>query len=222
MLLRLRVTLPDRPGALGRVTRVLGALGADILSVTVLDREAGRVVDEFTVSWPGYPGRHRVVTAFDGVASAILDGVWPAVEPPDAFPDLDVLGHVAAEPDRAVAVLVDAIPGIFSVDWAAVVGPPEPGTVRYGSSRAPDPPELPDLTPSRSVQWASADGTHLVAAPVGATGLTLVLGRTEGPSFHRVELLRLSRLLDITLAIAGDRLDESSAGVRAATGEART
>jgi hypothetical protein len=35
-------------------------------------------------------------------------------------------------------------------------------------------------------------------------------------------LLRLSRLVDITLAMAGDRLEEPSAGVRAATGEART
>jgi hypothetical protein len=33
---------------------------------------------------------------------------------------------------------------------------------------------------------------------------------------------RLPRLVNITLAIVGDRLDESSVGVRAATGEART
>ena len=53
MLLRLRVSLPDRPGGLGQVARALGALGADILQVTVLEREGGRAVDDFTVSWPG-------------------------------------------------------------------------------------------------------------------------------------------------------------------------
>ena len=53
MMLRLRVSFPDRPGALGQAARVLGTLGADILQVTVLERETGRAVDDFTVSWPG-------------------------------------------------------------------------------------------------------------------------------------------------------------------------
>jgi hypothetical protein len=53
MLLRVRVSLPDRPGALGRVARTLGASGADIVQVVVLERLAGRAVDDFTVLWPG-------------------------------------------------------------------------------------------------------------------------------------------------------------------------
>ena len=60
MMLRLRVSFPDRPGALGQAARVLGTLGADILQVTVLERETGRAVDDFTVSWPGTPDAETV------------------------------------------------------------------------------------------------------------------------------------------------------------------
>ena len=49
MLLRVRVTLPDRPGALGQVARTLGVAGADIVQVVVLERLGGRAVDDFTV-----------------------------------------------------------------------------------------------------------------------------------------------------------------------------
>ena len=38
MLLRVRVTLPDRPGTLGQVARTLGVSGADIVQVVVLER----------------------------------------------------------------------------------------------------------------------------------------------------------------------------------------
>ena len=52
MLVRVRLTLPDRPGALGQVTRALGEAGADITQITVLDRGDGRAVDDLTVFWP--------------------------------------------------------------------------------------------------------------------------------------------------------------------------
>lgn len=56
MLPRVRVGLPDRPGALGRVARTLGVSGADMVHVAVLERLSGRAVDDFTVVWPGRPG----------------------------------------------------------------------------------------------------------------------------------------------------------------------
>ena len=43
MLLRVRITLPDKPGSLAQITKVLGAAGTDITQVTVLERGAGRI-----------------------------------------------------------------------------------------------------------------------------------------------------------------------------------
>jgi len=50
---RLRIRLPDRPGALGLVASRIGAVGGDIVAVDILDRAEGRVVDEFVVELPG-------------------------------------------------------------------------------------------------------------------------------------------------------------------------
>ncbi len=52
MLLRIRTSLPDRPGSLRRVARALGMVNADIVAVTVLEREGGRAVDDFTLAYP--------------------------------------------------------------------------------------------------------------------------------------------------------------------------
>jgi len=92
--------------------------------------------------------------------------------------------------------------------------------VHYASWRAPDALDLPDVTPGRPVVFTTDDGTHLVAAPLGGTGCTLLIVRTEGPAFHRIELLRLPRLVEIVVAISADRLGDAAAGVRAATGDA--
>jgi hypothetical protein len=46
---RLRVALPDRPGALGAVASRIGAVGGDVVSVDVVGRADERAVDEFIV-----------------------------------------------------------------------------------------------------------------------------------------------------------------------------
>ena len=47
-----RVWLPDRPGALGLVASRIGALGADIVGVDVLERSDHVAVDEFAITLP--------------------------------------------------------------------------------------------------------------------------------------------------------------------------
>lgn len=45
----LRVQLPDRPGSLGALALALGSVGADILSLDVVDRGAGFAIDDLVV-----------------------------------------------------------------------------------------------------------------------------------------------------------------------------
>src|SRR5436309_15491656 len=47
-----RVWLPDRPGALGLVASRIGALGADIVGIDVLERSEHVAVDEFAIMLP--------------------------------------------------------------------------------------------------------------------------------------------------------------------------
>lgn len=120
MLLRVRVTLPDRPGALGQIARTLGVAGADIVQVVVLERLGGRAVDDFTVVWPGVARVERLLAGLAAIPGVQVDGVWRAIGAPVAGGhDAELLAQVAANPADGLATLVDAVPGLLAADWAA-------------------------------------------------------------------------------------------------------
>src|SRR3712207_426474 len=48
----LRVWLPDRPGALGAVASRIGAVRGEIVGIDILERGAGRAIDELAVDLP--------------------------------------------------------------------------------------------------------------------------------------------------------------------------
>ncbi|GAA4192265.1 amino acid-binding protein [Streptosporangium oxazolinicum] len=204
MMLRLRVSFPDRPGALGQAARVLGTLGADILQVTVLEREVGRAVDDFTVSWPGTVDAETVRDRLSGIPGMRVEGVWPTREIPGAAPDYDLLKHVAADPGRALATLVDAVPDLVSAEWAVIMSP-EDGEIVHRSWQAPETlDETGGLVGVKAADLAMlrpavlGSGRHqLMSLPVSGTSRHLVLARTDGPPFHRVELERATRVLEI-------------------------
>jgi hypothetical protein len=190
MLLRVRVTLPDRPGALGQVARTLGVSGADIVQVVVLERLGGRAVDDFTVVWPGAARVERLMAGLAAIPGVRVDGVWRAIGAPvNGGHDSELLAQVAANPADGLATLVDAVPGLLAADWAAaVVVPPDwanrsglPGVgdpaLLYASWRAPSPPRLPEVTPLRARPLDGADGTRYAVAPFGRAGLVLVVAR---------------------------------------------
>ncbi|MFD2764791.1 amino acid-binding protein [Micromonospora eburnea] len=222
MLLRVRVTLPDRPGTLGQVARTLGVAGADIVQVVVLERLGGRAVDDFTVVWPGAARMERLLAGLAAVPGVRVDGVWRAIgTPTTSGQDAELLAQIAANPADGVATLVDAVPGLLAADWAvaAVVpldwasraGAGAP-TVGHASWRAPVPPRLPEVTPLRARARTGPDGHHYAVAPFGRAGLVLVVARdhTEpltAAAFHSIEVDRLAQLVRASAVILGDRLD---------------
>lgn len=152
MLLRVRVTLPDRPGALGQVARTLGVAGADIVQVTVLERLGGRAVDDFTVVWPGAARVDRLLAGLAAIPGVQVDGVWRAIGTPvTGGQDAELLAQVAGNPVDGLATLVDAVPGLLAADWAAAAVVPADWAIRSGArqpSGAPAPATLTsfDLT----------------------------------------------------------------------------
>ncbi|MER5642994.1 amino acid-binding protein [Streptosporangium sp. NPDC002524] len=204
MMLRLRVSFPDRPGALGQAARVLGTLGADILQVTVLEREVGRAVDDFTVSWPGTVDAETVRDRLSGVPGMRVEGVWPTREIPGTAPDYDLLKHVAADPGRAFATLVDAMPDLVSAEWAVILSPESEDLVHRSWQAPMTLDETGGLVGVKAADLATlrpavlGSGRHqLMSLPVPETSRHLVLARTDGPPFHRAELDRAIRVLEI-------------------------
>jgi hypothetical protein len=205
MLLRVRVTLPDRPGALGQIARTLGVAGADIVQVVVLERLGGRAVDDFTVVWPGASRVERLLAGLAAIPGVQVDGVWRAIGAPvSGGHDAELLAQVAANPQDGLATLVDAVPGLLAADWAAAAVVPadwaartaaprpvssdeprlplptgsEP-SVAYASWRAPTPLHLPEVTPLRARPMIGPDGTRYAVAPFGRAGLVLVVARAD-------------------------------------------
>lgn len=218
MLLRLRIWLADRPGALGLLTRELGACGADIVQVSVLSRERGRALDELTVFLPDPARRDRLERSLRSLASVTVEGVRPCGEVPGAFPDLDLLGRVAADPRGALGVLAEALPRILAADWAVAVpagcaGPLPASALLARSWDAPREPYLPQL-PRRAATLSVGEARY-ACAPVGESGAHLVVCRLGDPAFHRFEVMRLARITQVAAAIAGSRL-----GVRGAVAAA--
>ncbi|GGS72223.1 ACT domain-containing protein [Nonomuraea spiralis] len=198
MLLRVRVALPDRPGSLAQVTKALGTAGADITQVTVLDRGAGTAIDDITVFCPESTPRQLLVKSLESVEDVRVEGVWPTRETAGTYPELEILKYITTAGDRALTTLVDSLPVLFSADWAATAS--ERGAV-YASWRAPQGLIVPVPAPPRPAALTLEGGVHAIHAPLPPLALTLLLARSEGPAFHRIEVHRLTRILEIFLSL---------------------
>jgi hypothetical protein len=211
MLLRLRVELPDQPGSLGRVTWTLGVLGADVAQIYVLERDAGRALDDITLEWRGQP-RDRLVSSLRSIPGVRPVGLWTARSTPEAMPEAGVIASMVTAPARALSTLMDAAPLVLAANWACVAN--SAGEVLMASPEAPAHPRLPEGVPARVV--AVTDGARLARAPLPG-GLVLTVAREDGPAFHRTELGRLQHMLDV-LACLSDIVGPEPVGARRANG----
>ncbi|GAA0570271.1 ACT domain-containing protein [Actinomadura livida] len=213
MLLRIRVRLPDRPGSLGQVARTLGAAGADVVQMAVLERGNGRAMDDFTVVWPAGAGTERLAEGIGSVPGVEVAGIWPTVEPQGACPDAAVIGQVAAVPERGPEILADAVPAILSADWAglAEIGDGGRAVLVHASVGGAPGTGLPGLLPLRPRAFTAADGAQYAVCPLTKGTLALVVARTGAPPFHRTEVSRLEQLAAAADAVlTGDRAGRSA------------
>ena len=223
MLLRVRVTLPDRPGTLGQVARTLGVSGADIVQVVVLERLGGRAVDDFTVVWPGAARVEGLLAGLAAIPGVRVDGVWRAIGAPtttgqdaNCSPRWRRTRPTGWPPWSTRYPGCSPRTGRWPPSCRSTGRSRAGGRVRrpigHASWRAPEPPRLPEVTPLRARTLTMADGTHYAIAPFGRAGLVLVVARdhTEpltATGFHATEVDRLAQLVRASAVILGDRLD---------------
>ena len=207
----LRVELEDRPGTLGSLAVALGSVGADILSLDVVERGAGYAVDDLVVDLPAGAMPDTLITAAEALHGVRVETVRPHTGLLEAHRELELIQHVAAA-DHAdkLQVLVDEAPRVLRVGWCTVVELTEAGPRRIvGSPGAPEKqtvatPWLPlaaatalDITEEWVPQlWQDMD-TSLAAAPLGVPQTAMVLARPGGPHFLPSEVARLGYLAGI-------------------------
>lgn len=202
MLTRLRIRLPDRPGALGRATAALGTVGIDIHQVQALERASGRAIVDLVVALPTamLPGAvARILAEIPGVR---VEGSWQTSDSLDLDTDLEVLAETIANPRRALHALVDAAPKLLHAHWAAALTAPG-GEIVHASWRTPKIGPVELHTP-RPRALTAPDGSRLALAPLGPDHV-IVVGRRNAPPFHPTELRKLGTLADATAGVLTGR-----------------
>ena len=188
----IRVQLPDRPGALGAVASRIGSVGGDVVSIDILQRDNGVVVDELGV---GLAGDHLLGLLRDEILE--VDGVTiealRAVEGP--LPDrhaelLDIATELFIQSSREALLdhLADRVRRSLVADFAAII---DADTTRVMASHG-DPPSDDELramalwavTPLSSPVGAHENGSEtadqspdVAAAEMVRAGVVLVVGR---------------------------------------------
>ena len=212
----LRVQLEDRPGSLGSLAVALGTVGADILSLDVVERGDGYAVDDLVVDLPAGAMPDSLITAAESLNGVRVETIRPHTGLLEANRELELIDRVAAAGARQdkLQVLVDEAPRVLRVGWCTVVEHTEAGPRRIaGSPGAPETQAAatPWLPISRAAAldaseawvpqlWRDMD-TTLAAAPLGDPGTAVVLGRPGGPQFRPSEVVRLVYLAGIVATL---------------------
>lgn len=212
----LRVQLPDRPGSLGSLAVALGTVGADILSLDVVERGDGYAVDDLVVDLAPGSLPDTLLTAAEKLGGVRVDSIRPYTGLLDTHRELELIDQVATANDDRMQVLVDGAARVLRVSWATVVGIGPHGTFRVvGSPGAPetqagDVPWMPLAKPTIldgaadwvPGVWKNVD-TTLAVAPLGNPERALLLGRSGGPEFRPSEIARLGYLAGIVATVLG-------------------
>ena len=206
-----RVWLPDRPGALGAVASRIGAVRGDVVGIDILERGAGRAIDELVVQLPDVSLLGLLVSEVGEVDGVDVEDVRPAAEPPDGRLDaLDAAAMLVAAPTFAALLheLVASAHRGLEPDWIAAVdvddrllvaaegSPPPPAWLAafVAGSRSSAAVAAGDCGPDDAA-WSLVDGTSLA----------VVLGRRGRPfrARERRQLAALARIAGLRAAQIG-------------------
>jgi hypothetical protein len=200
-----RVWVPDRPGALGSVASRIGAVRGDLVGIDILERGAGRAIDELVVELPSDSLVGLLVSEVSEVDGVDVEDVR-RVNDALADPRLDALetaaslvSQIAVEP--LLRSLAHSSVRDFQSDWASIVEPDLPDHVVSVGPAPPGPWLRAFLAGSRASVAPRPGGSapdDVAWADMDAAGLVLILGR-QGRPFRvreRRQLTALARIVD--------------------------
>jgi hypothetical protein len=213
MLFDLRITIPDRPGALGAVATALSHGKANIVTLDVVEHGDGVAVDHLCVDAPG-----GLIDALKRVALEVPEATIEAVRPVEAFRDtlapIELAAALASAEGDALRVFVREAPGALWTTWCLAYRDAGDGVEIIASSACS--PQIPVLSapwlPLRRATrldsgdwmppaWRMGRFTYEVAgAPLPGTNLGVLVARRHGPRFRPSETRALGLLADVAAA----------------------
>ena len=200
-----RVWLPDRPGALGQVASRIGAVRGDVVGIDILERGAGRAIDELAVELPDDELVGLLVQEIgqvDGVDVEDVRRAADALHDPrlDALETAAMLVGASSTPELLDALCVHGA-RTLGAEWAVVVDA-EQAEVLASMGAPPAPAWLAAFVAgsrsSAAVAGVDSGPDDVVWAPLPGAGLALVVGR-NGTAFRARERRQgaaLARIVD--------------------------
>jgi hypothetical protein len=203
-----RIWLPDRPGALGQVASRIGAVRGEIVGIEILERGAGRAVDELVVDLPDAALEGLLVQEIrqvDGVAVEEIRSIADAPHDPrlDALETAAILVGATDRDELVRAVVVHAGRAV-GAEWSAVLDL-EDGELLGAEGPVPSTGWLAAFVEgsqsSARVVAGEAGPDDVVWSPLPSAGLALVVGRggTAYRARERRQVAALARIVDTRL-----------------------
>lgn len=203
-----RMWLPDRPGALGQVASRIGAVRGEIVGIEILERGAGRAIDELVVDLPDGSLQDLLVQEIQQVDGVDVEEIRPVADSLHD-PRLDALETVAilvgaTDRDELVRSVVVHARRAVGAEWSAVVSLDD-GEIVAEEGPVPSAAWLAAFVEGSQSSARVASGEvgpdDVVWSPLPSAGLALVVGRagTAYRARERRQVAALSRIVDTRL-----------------------
>jgi hypothetical protein len=181
----IRVWLPDRPGALGSVASRVGAVKADVIGIDIIERGAGRAIDELVIDLPDGDLVDLLLAEIDQVEGVDVENIRPLAGPPPdpAVLALDIALRVrdAGDGGGSLQVVVDGAVQLLGADWAALVDTGGSRVMAASGDEMPNEGWLIAFVQGAMTEGAPVDLQELAVAPLSSAGLALVVSRGHSP-----------------------------------------
>jgi len=181
----IRVWLPDRPGALGSVASRVGAVKADVIGIDIIERGAGRAIDELVIDLPDGDLVDLLLAEIAQVEGVDVENIRPLSGPP---PDPAVLALEIAQRVRdagtggdSLQAVVDGAVQLLGAEWAALVDTSGSRIMAFSGDELPNEGWLIAFVQGAMTEGAPVDLQELALAPLSSAGLALVVGRGHSP-----------------------------------------
>ena len=181
----IRVWLPDRPGALGSVASRVGAVKADVIGIDIIERGAGRAIDELVIDLPDGDLVDLLLAEIAQVVGVDVENIRPLAGPPPdpAVTALQVAQavHGAGPGDDSQQAVVDGAIARRGADWAALVDTKGSKVIAAAGADLPAEGWLVAFVQGATTEGAPVDLQELAVAPLSSEGTALVVGRGHSP-----------------------------------------
>lgn len=180
----IRVWLPDRPGALGAVASRIGAVRADVIGIDIIERGAGRAVDELIIDLPDGELVDLLLAEIDEVEGVDVENIRPLSGPPEdpAVLALRCAASLQQAPDDELFDrVVHSAQLLLGASWAAMVDPTGGRLVAAVGDDVPEEAWLCAFVLGATAEGAPVDLADLAVATVPGSGHALVVARPESP-----------------------------------------